>query len=246
MQLWKSFLLYIFSQLSPNFASLLTDSISIVKSRSYGILWINPLPGVQCLINDVNEGCGSKIYLKSCAYTPRFWLDEGAHASAFLFEPHWSRSLYCEWHSAAIPCFKGPCASAHVMIDIGENSMQCYTILILSQAVLSLITSYSLGETPHNCHPTSCCGDGAKAPWNLAVQGNFPTLGLLIRGMWLRTLMNKVDWKFRFSFKETQFSFFLKVFFCCWFLCLTGTDPLASVAEAAVQHGKWFLVTFPL
>lgn len=34
------------------------------------------------------------------------------------------------------------------MIGIGYNLMQCYTILILSQAVLSLITSYSLGKTP--------------------------------------------------------------------------------------------------
>lgn len=96
VQLWNSFLLYIFPQLCPNFACLLTDSTSIVKSESYGVLWINPLPAVQCLINDVNEGCGSEVYLKSCAYAPRFWPDEWAHASAFLYEPHWSWSLYCE------------------------------------------------------------------------------------------------------------------------------------------------------
>lgn len=119
VQLWKSFLLYSFPHLRPNFAGLLTDSISIVKSESYGVLWINPLPAVQCLINDVNEGCGSEVYLKSCAYAPRFWPDEWAHACAFLFEPHWSRSLYCERHRAAILRFEGSCASAHVMIDVG-------------------------------------------------------------------------------------------------------------------------------
>lgn len=40
------------------------------------------------------------------------------------------------------------CSFIHIMIGIGYNLMQCYTILILSQAVLSLITSYSLGKTP--------------------------------------------------------------------------------------------------
>lgn len=85
-----------------------------------------------------------------------------------------------------------------------------------------------------------------QAPWNVTVQGNFPTLGLLVKGTQLRTLMNKVGWKFHFSFRETRFSFFLRLFFCCWFLCLTGIDPLALTAVAAVQNAKGFLVAFPL
>lgn len=134
-------------------------------------------------------------------------------------------------------------------LTLARAPTQCYTILILSQAVLSLITSYSLGETPYNCHPTSCCGDRASAPWNLVVQGDFPTLGLLVKGMWLRTLMNMVDWKFHFSSKETGFLSSLFLFqsvFCCWFLCLTGIDPLPGITMAAVQHAKRFLLTFCL
>lgn len=77
-----------------------------------------------------------------------FWPDEWAHAFAFLFEPHRSRSLYFECHSTSVPLFKGSCSFFHIMIGMGYNSMQCYTILILSQAMLSLITSYSLGKKP--------------------------------------------------------------------------------------------------
>lgn len=109
---------------------------------------ITSLSLVQCFIDDVNEGCGLQIYLKRRAYTSLFWPDEWAHAFAFLFEPHWSWSLYFECHSTSIPLFQGSCSFIHIMIGIGYNLMQCYTILILSQAMLSLITSYSLGEKP--------------------------------------------------------------------------------------------------
>lgn len=84
-----------------------------------------------------------------------------------------------------------------------------------------------------------------QAPRNVTVQGNFPTLGLLVKGTWFRTLMNKVDWKFHFSFRETWFSFFLRLFLCDWFLCLTGIDPLAVTAVAAVQHAKGLSCRIP-
>lgn len=72
------------------------------------------------------------------------------------------------------------------MIGIGYNLMQCYTILILSPAMLSLITSYSLGKNPHNCNPTFCLSDDAKRSLEYSrhfppTHPHTPTFGLLIK-----------------------------------------------------------------
>lgn len=70
------------------------------------------------------------------------------------------------------------------MIGVGYNLMQCYTILILSQAVLSLITSYSLGKNPHTIAvPHYVSVMMPSTPWNIAIQDTFSTLRLLIKGM---------------------------------------------------------------
>lgn len=164
--------------------------------------WINLLPPVQCFTDDVNEGRGFQIYLKRHAYASLFWPDEWAHAFAFLFEPHWSWSLYFECHSTSIPLFKGSCSFIRVMIGIGYNLMQCYTILLLSQAMLSLITSYSLGEKPTQLQSHIMCQWGRQAV--LGIQP-FKTLsppsGCSLKGRQFLTLMNKVECKFHSSFK---------------------------------------------
>jgi hypothetical protein len=69
------------------------------------------------------------------------------------------------------------------MIGVGYNLMQCYTILILSQALLSLITSYSLGEKRHTIASTYALVVMPKAPWNIAIQDSSSTLRLLVKEM---------------------------------------------------------------
>lgn len=184
-----------------------------------------------------------QISLKRCGYTSLFWPDEQAHAFAFLFKPQWSRSLYFECHSTSIPLFKGSCSFSRIMIGIGYNLMQCYTIFILSRAMLSLITSYSLGK-----NPTQLQSHIMSQRWCQVLPGIWlfkilsPPSGCSLKGWQFLTLMNEVECTFHSSSKEMLW--FSKSVFYCLFLCLIGDGVHSYIIMATTQYAKYFLVTF--